>query len=56
MKTMITIASKQIWPQVLCVSHIRPEHIILLHSNDEQESSIPARRLNKFGSSLFSVE
>ncbi len=46
--TLITIASKQVWPQILLVARIRPEILILLHSGDQFESAIPAKRLKSF--------
>lgn len=46
--TLLAIASKQIWPQVLAVLHLQPSKIILLHSDDESESGKPAQRLQRF--------
>ncbi|MGC8828158.1 MAG: hypothetical protein ACP5TE_00090 [Verrucomicrobiia bacterium] len=43
-----TIASKQIWPQVLAVLHLKPEKVFLFHSDDEVESKKPAQHLKKF--------
>jgi len=45
---LITLASKQIWPQVLSVMHLKPERVLLLHSNDQAESKGPAQRLKRF--------
>jgi len=45
---ILSLASKQIWPQVLVVSHLRPEKIFLLHSSDYNESKGPAQRLKRF--------
>ncbi len=45
---MISIASKQVWPQILSVLHFKPQKLILLHSGDEQESKTPAFRLKAF--------
>ncbi len=46
--TLLTLASKQIWPQVLAVAHLKPERVILLHSGDVTESKGPAQRLKRF--------
>jgi hypothetical protein len=46
--TLISLASKQIWPQVLSVLHTRPAELILLHSSNEAESHGPAARLADF--------
>jgi len=43
--TLFSLASRQIWPQVLSVAHLKPRRIVLLHSNNEKESHAPARRL-----------
>ncbi|HBM15076.1 MAG TPA: hypothetical protein DD381_01800 [Lentisphaeria bacterium] len=45
---MISIASKQVWPQILSVLHFKPKKLILLHSKDDQESKSPAYRLKAF--------
>lgn len=45
---MFTIASRQIWPQILAVLYIKPDRVFLLHSRDEIESSKPAQRLKRF--------
>lgn len=46
---LLTLASKQIWPQVLAVAHLKESHqlegVILLHSDDLAESKGPAQRL-----------
>ncbi len=46
---LLTLASKQIWPQVLAVAHLKQKHplerVILLHSEDVAESKGPAQRL-----------
>jgi len=47
-KHLITIASKQVWPQVLTVKWMNPERLILLHSGNEEESKGPAQRLKEF--------
>jgi hypothetical protein len=46
--TLLSLASKQIWPQVLAILHFKPEHVILLHSEDSKESKTPAQRLKRF--------
>lgn len=45
---LLSLASKQIWPQVLAVCHLRPTGLVLLHSEDANESRQPAQRLKKF--------
>jgi hypothetical protein len=47
-KTLVSFASRQIWPQILLVAHLKPEKLILLHSKDDRESKQPARRLKRF--------
>lgn len=44
---LLTLASKQIWPQVLAVAHLRPGAVVLLHSADRLESLGPAQRLKR---------
>lgn len=44
---LLSLASKQIWPQVLSVAHLKPERVLLLHSGDVAESKGPAQRLNR---------
>lgn len=46
--TLLTLASKQIWPQVLAVLHAKPDRLVLFHSNEERESKRPAERLQNF--------
>ncbi len=46
--TLFSLASKQIWPQVLSVAHLKPERVFLLHSGDPVESKGPAQRLKRF--------
>jgi hypothetical protein len=46
--TLLTLASKQIWPQVLAVLHMRPQRLVLFHSSEETESKQPAERLRAF--------
>jgi len=45
---LLSLASRQIWPQVLAVSHLKPERVLLLHSIDPKESKGPAQRLKRF--------
>lgn len=45
---LISLASKQIWPHVLAVYHLKPEKLFLLHSDNPKESRLPAERLKKF--------
>lgn len=44
---LLSLASRQIWPQVLALAHLRPkpDRVFLLHSHDEDESRAPAQRL-----------
>lgn len=46
--TLISFASRQIWPHVLPVTHIRPDSLLFLHSPDANESRLPAQRMAKF--------
>ncbi len=46
--TLLTLSSRQIWPQVLCTLHIRPSRLILFHSDEGEESRHPAERLKTF--------
>lgn len=45
---LLSIASKQIWPQVLAVAHLKPRQLVLLHSDHPNESKGPAQRLKHF--------
>ena len=47
--TLLSLASKQIWPQVLGFLHLnpRPDRLVLLHTDEEGESAGPARRLKE---------
>jgi len=45
---LLSLASKQIWPQVLAVAHLKPDRLLLLHSEDATESKGPAQRLQRF--------
>ena len=49
MTTLFSLASKQIWPQVLGFLQLnpRPDRLVLFHTNEETESAIPARRLKE---------
>jgi hypothetical protein len=42
---LLTLASKQVWPQILAAAHLKPRRVILLHSDDPIESKGPAQRL-----------
>ena len=44
---LLSLASRQIWPQVLAVAHLKPERVFLLHSEDAVESQGPANRLRR---------
>lgn len=46
--TLLSLAPKQIWPQVLTKAHLKPERLFLLHSEDMVESKGPAQRLKRF--------
>jgi hypothetical protein len=46
--TLLSLASKQIWPQVLAVLNLRPARLVLFHSNEKGESKGPAERLRDF--------
>lgn len=46
--TLISLASRQTWPQILTALYLRPARLVLLHSADEAESEGPARHLRKF--------
>jgi len=46
--TLLSFASRQIWPQMLAVLHARPKHLVLFHSDEETESLHPAERLKVF--------
>lgn len=43
--TLLSLASRQIWPQVLSVLQFRPHCLELFHSLEEAESKRPAERL-----------
>lgn len=44
---LLSLASKQIWPHILAASHLKPEKLVLLHSDDNDESRRPAQRLKR---------
>lgn len=44
---LLSLASKQVWPQVLAVAHLKPARVFLLHSEDAGESKGPAQRLKR---------
>jgi Domain of unknown function (DUF1887) len=46
--TILSLASKQIWPHILTVLHLQPDSLVLLHSENLGESKHPAQRLKKF--------
>ncbi len=46
--TLITLISRQLWPQIFAVLKYRPSYILLLHSQDELESEQPAQRFKQF--------
>ncbi len=47
--TLLSLASKQIWPQVLGFLHLspRPDRLVLFHTDEEAESAGPGRRLKE---------
>ncbi len=45
---LLSLASKQIWPQVRTVAQVKPARLVLLHSGDAAESRDPAQRLKRF--------
>lgn len=45
---LISLVSRQIWPQVLAAAHFKPSRLFLLHSSAPDESAGPARRLKSF--------
>lgn len=46
--TLISLASRQAWPQLLVWRMLKPARIFLLHSADRNESEQPAARLSAF--------
>ena len=45
---LLSLASRQAWPHILAVAHVRPWKLVLLHSADENESRRPAERMKAF--------
>lgn len=45
MKTLATLVSQQIWPQLHALPLLRPEKLLLLHSNNRRHGVDPAHRL-----------
>lgn len=45
MKTLVSLVSQQIWPQLHALPLIQPEHLILLHSANPKHGLGPATRL-----------
>lgn len=45
---LLSLASRQVWPQVLVAAQLDAERVLLLHSADTRESSGPARRLETY--------
>jgi hypothetical protein len=43
--TLLTLVSRQIWPQVIAVAVEKPDTVILLHTDNGRESQRPAERL-----------
>ena len=44
---LLSLVSRQVWPHILSVVHLKPSKLVLLHS-DNDESKTPAQRLKKF--------
>lgn len=47
-KILFTIASRQTWPQLLAVLHLKPQMVFFFHSEDDVESKKPAQHLKKY--------
>ena len=45
---ILSLASKQSWPQILSVLRLKPDTVVLLHTNDSNESKSPTERLRRF--------
>lgn len=45
---LLSLASRQIWPQVISVLHARPDGLVLFHTAEQSESKGPAERLKSF--------
>ena len=48
MKVLVTIASEQIWPQIVPFYIVKPERVVILHSANLAKSKKPAKRLADF--------
>jgi len=46
MKTLVTFISRQTWPQLVAIELTKPDHLILMHSLNENESKKPAKKIN----------
>ncbi len=46
--TLFSLVSRQVWPHVLAVAHLKPKRLVLLHTDDREESRRPAERLRKY--------
>ena len=46
--TLLSLVSRQVWPHILVAKHLKPSRLILLHSDDADESRRPAGRLKRF--------
>ncbi len=47
-RLLLSLASRQVWPQILAVAHLKPETVVLLHSAERDHSETPATHLRKF--------
>lgn len=45
---LLSLTSRQVWPHILAVAHLEPSRLILLHSDDSDESKRPAENLQNF--------
>jgi hypothetical protein len=43
--TLLTLVSRQIWPQVIAIAAEKPDAVVLLHTDNGRESQRPAERL-----------
>lgn len=48
MKVLVTIASEQIWPQIIPFYVIKPEKVVIIHSGNFEKSKNQANRLADF--------
>lgn len=46
--TILSLASRETWPHILTAVHLKPQRVVLLHSNSPSESREPANRLAAF--------